>query len=258
MLILIIAMRQVLMIIIFSLFSLNVPGVYSQNHTDMNFLNRILGQNEMQSDKSMQRLPAGTLLWTDDPASSAIYEKVKSHIEYLSVNMRSQQDIVSYYQSRDGYLEVMVSSLQRIRELILMKSNGIYNSDDRQIMDSEINNHYEGILKAISWAQFNTKPLFISWMDDKQIQNRFKEAEFYTIEGLDRILRSVLTERSRQSTLLNTLAFRAKGQRAEQGDSYKFLSMGDTDFALELSNLKKSEIIFFSNLFLLKLQVQEK
>ena len=152
----------------------------------------------------------------------------------------------------------MVSSLQRIRELILMKLNGIYSSDDRQIMDSEINNHYEGILKAISWAQFNTKPLFISWMDDKQIQNRFKEAEFYTIEGLDRILRSVLTERSRQSTLLNTLAFRAKGQRAEQGDSYKFLSMGDTDFALELSNLKKSEIIFFSNLFLLKLQVQEK
>jgi flagellin len=158
-----------LLIIIITLFVLLSPDVYSQNTSSMDFLNRILGQNDLQRDKSFQRLSSGTLLWTDDPASQAIYEKVKSHIEYLSVNMRSQQDLVSYYQTREGYLELFVSSLQRIRELILMKSNGIYGPDDKEILDSEINHYYDGILKTISWAQFNTKPLFLSWMDDELV-----------------------------------------------------------------------------------------
>ncbi|MDA3940137.1 MAG: flagellin [Spirochaetia bacterium] len=245
-----------LLIIIITLFVLLSPDVYSQNTSSMDFLNRILGQNDLQRDKSFQRLSSGTLLWTDDPASQAIYEKVKSHIEYLSVNMRSQQDLVSYYQTREGYLELFVSSLQRIRELILMKSNGIYGPDDKEILDSEINHYYDGILKTISWAQFNTKPLFLSWMDDELVVDRFKEDDFYTLEGLDRILGTVLSERAKLGAILNTLAFRSNGLAKERENSQAFRSMGDTDFALELSNLKRSEIMFFSNLFLLKTQVQ--
>jgi len=234
------------------LFSLNISVAYPQEKFDWDFLNRILGQNETKISKSIQPLTSGTLLWSDDPASKAIYVQVKSHIDYLNTNIRNQKDIVSFYKSREGYLEMMLNSLQRIRELILIKSNGIYNSDDQEIIKSEISYHYNDIIKSISSAQFNTKPLFISWIDENQIQDRFKEEEFYDIKGLDRILNAVLFERSHQGAILKTLSLRNEGQSKEQVNSSNFLSTGDTNFALELSNLKKSEILFFSNLFLLK------
>lgn len=244
-------------IVVLVLFCISVPLVYSQNKTSFDFLNRTLEQTGIITDKSFKRLSSGTLLWTDDPASLAIYEKVKSHIDFLSVNIRNDQDIVSYYQTKDGYLEQFISSLQRIRELILIKSNGIYSSDDIEIIQSEIYNYYHGIIKTISWAQFNTKPLFSSWTDDDEILNRFKEAEFYTIGGLDRILKSVLSERARQGALINTLSYRSNGFSNESGNYNTFLSQGDINFDNEISNLKKSEIMFFSNLFLLQLQKQD-
>jgi flagellin-like hook-associated protein FlgL len=247
-------MKKILLILV--IFNLFIQVIYSQTNSSFSFLNRILGQNQAESDKSIQRLSSASLLWTDDPATHAIFEKVKSHIDYLSVNLRSQQDLISYYNTKDGYLEQLSDSLQRIRELILKKSNGIYGPDDRDMVDSEIFYHYQGILKVISWAQFNTKPLFGSWMDDNQMVNRFKEADFYTIEGLDRILGSVLSERAKQGAIVNTINYRSNGLSNEKLNSYSFLSHGDTSFDSEISNLKRSEIMFFSNLFLLKLQVQ--
>lgn len=233
------------------LFILNISALYSQDQTNWNFLNRILGQNGIQNEKSIQRLSSGTLLWSDDPATMAIYEQVKTHIDYLSINIRNQNDMTSYYQSRDGYLDVMVNSLQRIRELILMRSNGIYNSYDREIIDSEISYHYNDIIKSISRAQFNTKPLFASFMDENMIQNRFMDEEFYNMEGLDRILNAVIAERAYQGAILNTLSLRREGQSIEQLNSSSF---PNTSFNLELSNLKRNEILFFSNLFLLQIQ----
>lgn len=244
------------MTIVFFSFSLAASSVYAQDRASMDFLNRILRQNEAQSEKSLQRITSGTLLWSDDPSSRAIYEKIKTHIDYLSMNIRNQRDLISYYQARDGYLEGVVSSLQRIRELIMMKSNGFYTSDDKQMIDSEINGHYDSILKTLEWAQFNTNPLFTTWMEDNQLQDRFKETEFYTLGGLDRILHSVLAERARHGALLNSLEFDNNSQAVIEENAYRSLSSGDTNFALEVSNLKKNEIIFFSNLFLLKLQME--
>jgi len=207
-----------------------------------------------QYNKNLNRLTSGTLLWTDDPASQAVYEKLESHIRFLSVNIRNYNDLIFYYQSREGYLEVIINSLQKIRVLILKRSNSFYNSDDIEIIDSEINMFYEGILKTISQAQFNTIPMFSSWMDNEELINRFKEADFYTLSGIDRILQSVITERSRQGAVINTLKHRTQGLSTEQENSINFLRQGDTDFALELSNLKRLEILFFSNIFLLEFQ----
>ena len=85
-------MKIILRIIIFFIFINSLSPLYSQSSTSFDFLNRTLGQNQNERDKSIQRLSSATLLWTDDPASHAIFEKVKSHIDYLAVTMRSQQD----------------------------------------------------------------------------------------------------------------------------------------------------------------------
>jgi flagellin-like hook-associated protein FlgL len=148
----------------------------------------------------------------------------------------------------------MVNLLHRIHELILKRSNSFFSDEDRAIIDSEINLHYQGILKNISWAQFNTKPLFIDWMEDEEVQNRFKESAFYTLKGVDRILNSVLQELARQGALENILELRNKAQALEQENATEFLSQGDTNFATEISRLMRYEILFFSDLFLLKME----
>ena len=202
----------------------------------------------------MDRLSSGKLLWTDSPSSRAIYEKLESHINFLSMNVRNNEDMVSYYNSREGYLNTIGSTLQRIRELILQRSNSFYGPDDRDIIDSEIFIHYSGILKEISWAQFNTIPIFSSWMENEDLKNIFKEVHFYTLEGIDRILTAVISERARIGAITNTLKHKGKGMAIEAENTQSFQSQGDTDFALELSNMKRNEIMFFSNIFLLKHQ----
>ncbi len=59
----------------------------------------------------MKRFASGLILWQDDPASRAVYEKMKAHIDFLSVTMRGHQDLISYYQVRDGYLESIMQAL---------------------------------------------------------------------------------------------------------------------------------------------------
>lgn len=242
-------MKQIYLII-FIISFLNISHIYSQSDISLNVLNQTL----LQNDKSMNRLSSGKLLWTDSPSSRAIYERLESHINFLSMNMRNNGDMISYYSSREGYLETIATTLQRIRELILKRSNSFYSSDDREIIDSEIYIHYSGILKEISWAQFNTIPMFSTWMEDEDLKNRFKEGNFYTISGIDRILQSVLSERARIGAIVNTLNHKLKGLAIEQENTISFQSNGDTDFALELSNMMRNEILFFSNLFLLKFQ----
>ena len=243
-------MKHIYLIIYLILFLLNISNIYSQSNSSLNFLNQIIIQN----DKSMNRLSSGTLLWTDSPSSRAIYEKLESHVNFLSMNMRNNEDLISYYNSREGYLETIGTTLQRIRELILKRSNSFYGPDDREIIDSEIFIHYEGILNELSWAQFNTISMFGSWMENEDLKNRFKEVHFYTLEGIDRILQAVLSERSRMGAITNTLKHKGKGLAIEHENTISFQSHGDTDFALELSNMKRNEILFFSNIFLLKHQ----
>lgn len=241
-------MKHIYIIIYPILFFMNISGIYSLSNSSLNFLNQTITQN----DKSMNRLSSGTLLWTDSPSSRAIYEKLESHVKFLQMNIRNNADLISYYRSREGYLDSITATLQQIRELILKRSNSFYGPDDREIIDSEIFIYYSGILNEISWAQFNTISMFGSWMKNEDLKNRFKEGNFYTLKGIDRILKAVLSERSRMGAITNTLKYREKGLAIEQENTLSFQSNGDTDFALELTNMQRNEILFFSNIFLLK------
>ncbi len=241
-------MKHIYMIIYPILFFLNISNIYSQSNQSFNFLNQTLSQN----DKSMNRLSSGTLLWTDSPSSKVIYEKLESHVIFLRVNIKNNEDLISYYNSRDGYLDTISEILQRIRELILKRSNSFYGPDDREIIDYEIFIYYSAILNEISWAQFNTISMFGSWMENEDLKNRFKEGNFYTLKGIDRILKAVLSERSRMGAITNTLGHRRQGLAIDLENSASFQNNSDTDFALELSNMQRNEILFFSNIFLLK------
>lgn len=241
-------MRSIYTIICLTLLFLNNSNIYSQDNSSLRFLNQTLSQN----DKSMKRLYSGKLLWSDSPSSRAIYEKLESHVIFLSMNIRNNEDIISYYITREGYLDSITSTLQRIRQLILRRSNSFYGPDDREIIDSEIFLLYSGVLKELSWAQFNTISMFSLWMENEDIKNRFKENNFYTLSGIDRIIQAVLTERARIGAIINTLEYKGRGLALEKENTMSFHN--SDDFTTELLNMKRNEILFFSNIFLLKLE----
>ncbi len=240
--------------IIFFLLVLITAPVPAQSSGAFDSLNRILEQNRLEDEKSMKRLSSGLILWQDDPASKAVYEKMKSHIDFLSVTVRSHRDLISYYQVRDGYLDSITQALQRIRDLIMMELNPVFGDEDRALLDSEIFLQYEGIMKTLSWAQFNMKPVFESWLEDEAIRERLKEDEFYSLEGVDRILSAVIRERAVYGALQNSLEFQIQGMGAEKDNTMESLSQGDTDFSAELSKLNAGEIRFFSDFFLLDMK----
>ncbi len=138
--------------------------------------------------------------------------------------------------------------------MIMMKSNPVYSDEDRALLDSEIYLQYEGIMKTLSWAQFNTKPIFESWMDDEDIHERLKEERFYSLEGVDRILSAVIRERAGHGALENSLELQIQGMGTEKDNALYSLGQGDADFSQELSKLMAGEIRFFSDFFLLDMK----
>lgn len=243
-------MKLAAKLIYLCLFIMNITSIHSQSNSSLRFLNETLSHN----NNSNNRLSSGKILWTDSPSSRAIYEKLESHVNFLTANIRNNEDLISYYNSREGYLDNITITLQRVRELVIKRSNSFYGPDDREIIDSEIFILYTGILNEISWAQFNTISMFSSWIEDIDLKNRFKEANFYSLKGIDRILQAVSTERSKIGAITNTLKHKGQALATEQENTMSFQSNGDTNFILELSNMKRNEILFFSNIFLLKQQ----
>lgn len=73
---------------------------------------------------------------------------------------KNTQDGISFIQTADGYIEETMSILQRIRELSIKASNGIYSNTDRLYMQTEVSGLIDEIDKIASQAQFNTLKIF--------------------------------------------------------------------------------------------------
>ncbi len=68
---------------------------------------------------------------------------------------KNTQDAVSFIQTTEGYLEETHSTLQRIRELAVQSSNGIYSTEDRMQIQVEVSQLVAEVDRIASHAQFN-------------------------------------------------------------------------------------------------------
>ncbi|MBN1243444.1 MAG: hypothetical protein JXA15_12150 [Spirochaetales bacterium] len=222
----------------------------SQDFSSLDFLARQLSARGHDLDDNLRRLSSGLMLWTDDPASRAIFEKVVSNIGAISATLRNSADLVSYHSVRDGWLATAAESLQRVRELVVARAGGILAEDDRALLDAEMASHFDAVRKTFGRASFNGTPLFADG-EASIFAERFDAPEFRTLAGVDRVLSAITAERARTGALLSALDSSARGLSVERENAYGFLSRGDVDFAAEISAFKAGEILFFSNLLLL-------
>jgi len=105
----------------------------------------------------------------DDPSGAAIAQKHLAQANGYNQGVKNGADGQNVIQTADGALANITDSLQRMKELSLQASNGIYTSADRQGIQSEIDKLKEHIADVAKNTQFNTKNLLDGSMADMHL-----------------------------------------------------------------------------------------
>ena len=91
----------------------------------------------------------------DDASGLAVSEKMRSQIRGLQQASRNASDGISFIQTAEGFLQETTDIVQRIRELAVQSSNGIYTSEDRMQIQVEVSQLVDELDRVASHAQFN-------------------------------------------------------------------------------------------------------
>lgn len=95
----------------------------------------------------------------DDAAGLAISDRMTSQIRGLNQAIRNANDGVSLVQTADSGLSSSTDVLQRMRELAVQSSNGIYNQADRAAMGKEFSQLQSELNQIAEQTTFNGQNL---------------------------------------------------------------------------------------------------
>jgi len=121
------------------------------------FTHRQLKFNGWEIDKTSERLSSGLRINRagDDASGLAVSEKMRAQIRGLWRASKNAEDGISFIQTTEGYLQNTQDILQRIRELAVQSSNGIYSVEDRMQIQVEVSALVDEVDRIASQAQFN-------------------------------------------------------------------------------------------------------
>lgn len=134
--------------------------VVQHNLTAMN-ANRQLGIVTNNQAKATEKLSSGYRInrAADDAAGLSISEKMRSQIRGLNKASTNAQDGISLIQTAEGALNESHSILQRMRELSVQAANGTETDDDREAVQSEIEQLQDELTRISETTEFNTMKL---------------------------------------------------------------------------------------------------
>ena len=183
------------------------------------FASRMEGLNTSALQSSMEKLSSGERInnASDDAAGLAISEKMRSQIRGLNQASRNVQDGVSFIQVASGYLQETTDILQRIRELAVQGSNGVFSSEDREQIAVEVSQLVAEVDRIASSAQFNGMNL---------LTGRFSREsdtvmQFQIGANVDQNIRAYI----------GTMTATALGLKGIQGDEANIISIGSPEEA---------------------------
>ena len=121
------------------------------------------GVNSVNSKlaKTIKSLSTGLRINTaaDDASGLAVSEKLRAQISGLNKAATNAQDAISMLQTAEGAMGSMTSMVQRIRELAVQAGDPAYTSNDRAMLQLEVDQLKEEIDRVSSSTEFNTKKL---------------------------------------------------------------------------------------------------
>ncbi|HPX48617.1 MAG TPA: flagellin, partial [Treponemataceae bacterium] len=121
------------------------------------FAQRTLGVTNDSIGNDISKLSSGMRINKagDDASGLAVSEKMRSQIRGLNQASQNASNGISFLQTTEGYLQETSDIMQRIRELAVQASNGIYTSEDRMQIQVEVSQLVAEVDRIASAAQFN-------------------------------------------------------------------------------------------------------
>ena len=249
------------------------------NNISSLYASRMENINTTNLQKSMEKLSSGEKINRagDDAAGLSISEKMRSQIRGLNQASKNVSNGVSFIQTTEGYLNETSDILQRIRELAVQGSNGIYSDEDRMQIQVEVSSLVAEVDRIASSAQFNgfnmltgrfaeigmnfqvganmdqsvevkigdmsATALGLKGQDD-MITVADRDSANRTIGTIDEALKLVNKQRADLGASQNKFEMAQKGidvasENLTNADSV----MRDTDFASEMVNYTKNSIL---------------
>lgn len=143
-------------------------------NTNVSSLNaqRQLMNSSADLDQASERLASGRRINSaaDDAAGLAITNRQTSQIRGLDQAIRNANDGISLIQTAEGALDETTNILQRMRELSIQASNGIYSDSDRATLDAEVQQLKAEIDRIAETTAFNGQNILDGTLGELNLQ----------------------------------------------------------------------------------------
>jgi len=121
------------------------------------FAQRTQGLTTRAIGKDMEKLSGGYRINRagDDASGLAVSEKMRAQIRGLNQASANASNGINFIQVSEAFLQETTDIMQRIRELAVQSSNGIYSQEDRMQIQVEVSQLVAEVDRVASSAQFN-------------------------------------------------------------------------------------------------------
>jgi flagellin len=225
-------------------------GVYMiiNHNLSAMFADRSLKVTQTYLDKNMEKLSSGLRINRagDDASGLAVSEKMRSQIRGLNVASFNAQNGISFIQTTEGYLQETQDIMQRIRELAVQSSNGIYTAEDRMYIQIEVSALIDEVDRIASHAQFNGMNM---------LTGRFARIDSDNVVTASMWLHIGANMDQREQVFVGTMTAKGLGIRNVDDDTILSLSepdsanraIGTLDEALKRINKQRSDLGAYQN-----------
>jgi len=214
----------------------------------------------------------------DDAAGLAISEKLLAQTNGYAVGTNNAADGINLMNVADGALSTMQDSLQRIRELAVQASNGIYSASDKELIQMEIDGLKASIQDAAKGTEFNTMKLLdgsmaslslatnpsgggLSIQMDSSTLESLGIADFnvtgkFSLDDIDSAIQAVNEARSRMGAKTNVLNHTINyNENAGLNLMAANSRIRDTDYGTAVTNRNRDNILSQYRIFAMKAQM---
>ena len=212
------------------------------------YADRSLRVTQSYLDKNMEKLSSGMRINRagDDASGLAVSEKMRSQIRGLNQASTNAANGISFIQTAEGFLQESQDIIQRLRELSVQASNGIYTAEDRMQIQVEVSQLVDEIDRIASHAQFNGMNMLTGRFAREQGENVVTASmRFHIGANMDQ----------RERVFIGTMTSKGLGVRNVGDDSILSLSapdsanraIGTLDEALKKVNKQRADLGAYQN-----------
>ncbi len=212
------------------------------------FAQRSQGLTELSNQKNMEKLSSGMRINRagDDASGLAVSEKMRAQIRGLNQASTNAENGISFIQTTEGYLQETSDIVQRIRELAVQSSNGIYSDEDRMQIQVEVSSLIDEVDRIASAAQFNGMNMLTGRFARPTGENAVTGSMWFHIgANMDQRTQVFIGTMSATALGLKNLGDESKMSLAAPDDANR--AIGTLDEALKKINKQRADLGAYQN-----------